>query len=178
MIDKSSRVQKYEDIFPEMLEDLKKLREENGGGTNKELAKKAKKAQADLKVKSKALEEASKREEMLTQKVAQEISARAKAEADSVMLSKCVEALQSVVDMKGGSKEKGQDRPKIQEKCTFIDKPGGCSKGARCKFVHPESESNKAGPGEDCAYWMEGHCKYSNSNCRKEHKPEKKGFKP
>ena len=114
---------------------------------------------------------------MLTLKVAQEITARAKAEADTVMMSKCVEALQSVVDIKSGPKEKSQERPKTQEKCTFVDKPGGYSKGSRCKFVHPEKEANKAGSGEDCSYWMEGHCKYSNSHCRKEHIPEKKGSK-
>ena len=51
-------------------------------------------------------------------------------------------------------------------------------KGSRCKFVHPEWEANKAGSIEDCSYWIEGHCKYSNSHCRKELIPEKKGSKP
>ena len=91
IIDKTSKIQKYEEIFPVMLDDLKNLHEENGGGTNRELAKKTKKAADDLKSKSKALEEASKWEEMLTLKMAQEISARAKAKADAVMYSKCVE---------------------------------------------------------------------------------------
>ena len=164
MVDKESRNKNLAAAYKSMRKEVDKLKSENGGGTNTDLAKKLKKATDDLKAKTKLLEESEKAKEELNIKVGKEISSRAKAEADAVMLQDCVKALQSVVDSKTTTKVHNKER------CSFLDKPGGCKKGASCKFQHTEGESSKAGK-QDCNFWMAGGCKFSEAECSKSHDP-------
>ena len=169
MVDKETRNKQLAAAYKNM---KIKLNEGNGGGANPEITKKLKKATDDLKAKSKLLEESEKAKEELNIKVGKEIALRAKAEADNVMLQGCVKALQSVVDSKTTTKESTKD----QERCSFLDKPGGCKKGDRCRFMHPEKEAPRAGK-QDCSFWMAGSCKFSDEECTKSHDPTKKGSK-
>ena len=98
--EKESMLKKFNATFAFMKTEIVKLKEENGGGTNQEIAKKLKKATDELKIKNKMLDEAEKVKEELNIKVGKEISLRAKSEADNVMLQNCIKALQSVVDNK------------------------------------------------------------------------------
>ena len=119
------------------------------------------------------LEEFEKAKEELNIKVGKEMLLRAKAEGDNEMLQDCAKALQSVVD-KQNPKESNKERYK--NRCTFLDKPGGCKKGSKCNFWHPGSEVPRAGR-QDCTFWLAGSCKYEDAECSKEHDPMKKGSK-
>ena len=147
MVNKTTRNNTLASAYKNVKKELDKIKEEKGGGTNQDLAKKLKKATDDLKVKAKLLDESEKAKEELNIKVGKEISLRAKAEADAVMLQDCVKALQSVVDSKTTSKEATKDK----EKCSFLEKPGGCKKGSRCRFQHPGEENSRAGK-TDCTF--------------------------
>ena len=166
--EKESMLKKFNATFAFMKTEIVKLKEENGGGTNQEIAKKLKKATDELKIKSKMLDEAERAKEELNIKVGTEMSIRAKSEADNVMLQNCIKALQSVVD------NKETNQKKVKERCSFLDKPGGCKKGLKCNFQHPEGEPMKAGR-QDCVFWLTGRCKYPDTECRGEHDPAKKG---
>ena len=176
--EKESMITKFNTTFTFMKKEITKLKEENGGGTNQEIAKKLKKANDDLKNKTKLVEEVEKAKEELNMKVGKEMSLRAKAEGDAQMLQNCVKALQSVVDRQN-SKE--TTREKSKERCNFIGKSGGCKKGSKCAFWHPEGEELKDGK-PDCTFWMTGYCKYGElfsifTVCNKKHDPIKKGSK-
>ena len=173
MVNKNTRINTLAAAYKNMKAEMNKMKEENGGGTNKDLAKKLKKATDDLKVKTKQLEESDKAKEELNLKVGKEMSLRAKAEGDTEMLQNCVKALQSVVD-KQNTKENSKDKSK--DRCTFLDKPGGCKKGSQCNFWHPEGGVPRAGR-PDCSFWVNGFCKYEAAECSKEHDPIKKGTK-
>ena len=173
IVNKNTRINTLAAAYKNMKVEMNKMKEENGGGTNRDIAKKLKKATDDLKVKSKLLEESEKAKEELNIKVGKEMSLRAKAEGDTEMLQNCVKALQSVVD-KQNTKENNKDKSK--DRCTFLDKPGGCKKGSKCNFWHPEGDVPRAGR-PDCSFWMNGFCKYEAAECSKEHDPFKKGTK-
>ena len=172
--DQESKIKKFNSTFALMKAKIAKLKEENGGGTNQEIAKKLKKANEEVKAKNKLLEESEKIKEELSLRIGKEMSLRAKAEGDTEMLQGCVKALQSVVDRQN-TREVTKDKSK--DKCTFLEKPGGCKKGSKCNFWHPDGEATRTGK-QDCTFWLAGFCKYEEAECSKEHDPVKKGTKP
>ena len=167
--EKESMIKKFNSTFAFMKTEIAKLKEEKGGGTNQEIAKKLKKTTDELKAMSKMVDEAEKAKEELNIKVGKEMSLRAKAEADNIIMQNCIKALQSVVD------NKETNQKKTKERCSFLDKPGGCKKGEKCNFQNPEGVPTTAGR-QDCTFWMTGRCKYSETECRGEHDPAKKGI--
>ena len=98
-------------------------------GVNPEMANKLKEAQDEVKAKNKALDSSEKSCKELFKNFGEEVSARAKAEADATRLSKVVDTLQ-----KSPIKENIKDKSEI--KCRYAGKPGGC-KRAGCAFLHP-----------------------------------------
>ena len=132
-------------------------------GVNPEMAYKLKEAHDEVKAKNKALDSSEKSCKELLKKVEEEVSARAKAEADATRLSKVVDTLQ-----KSPINETIRDKSKI--KCRYAGKPGGCQR-AGCAILHP-ALGNKS---TDCDFWLAGKCRYSDEHCRYNHDPVKKG---
>ena len=93
-------------------------------------------------------------------KVEEEVSARAKAEADATRLSKVVDTLQKLPN-----KEVVRDKAKI--KCRDIGKPGGCRMAGSCNFLHPALANKNV----DCDFWLAGRCKHPDKECRFKHDP-------
>ena len=128
------------------------------------MAYKLKEAQDDIKAKNKALDNSEKCRKELLKKVEEEVSARAKAEADATRLSKVVDTLQKLPN-----KEVVRDKSKI--KCRDIGKPGGCRRAGSCDFLHPALANKNV----DYDYWLAGKCRYPDLDCRYKHDPKKKG---
>ena len=135
-------------------------------GGDPELERKLKSKQDELKTKTKTADALEKSKKEFTKKVEDEVQARAKAEANSAMLTKIVDILQD----KTGSPD--QTKEKSTTVCRDISKPGGCPRAGGCKFLHPaQAKNNKE---TDCHHWMKGKCRYSEKDCRFKHDQEKK----
>ena len=62
--------------------------------------------------------------------------------------------------------------------CRDQKKPGGCTWGSACRYLHPEG----VGRVEqikliDCNHWMEGYCMFDDDRCKNIHDASKKGTK-
>ena len=137
---------------------------QQNAGADPDLAYKLKVAQDEVKAKNKALEVAEKSRKELVKKVEEEVSARAKDEADATQLRKVVDILQKIP-----SSETVKDKSKI--KCRDVSKPGGCRRAGSCDFLHP-ALANK---NTDRDFWVAGKCSYPEKDCRYKHDPKKKG---
>ena len=81
-----------------------------------------------------------------------------------------------VVESVGNNvKEKKIKKPKVNVQCRDFDKPNGCSWGTRCRFDHGDVQGLVK--ATDCAYWLEGHCRFTEEVCWNTHNPSKKGSK-
>ena len=148
------------------MEDIQKMQ---AGGPNPDLERKLKEVEDQLKIKTKTIEGLEKSKKELAKKVEEEVSARAKAEADASKFSKMVDILQQCP----GTKKDVSDKPKI--KCRDVGKSGGCPRAGNCTYFHPNlAQENK---NIDCHHWMSGKCKFSEKNCKFKHNPEKKESK-
>ena len=110
-----------------------------------------------------------KQKKELTKKVEEEVSARAKAEADAAKFSNMVDILQQC---EGRRKE---ITDKAKEKCRDVGRPGGCPRGGSCKYLHPALA--KENQNIDCHHWVSGRCRYLDNDCRFKHDPTKKDSK-
>ena len=100
---------------------------------------------------------------------------------------------------RGQPSSQGMEKKKI--KCRDFEKSGFCRRSESCAFLHPSircqsflttgckntqctdshyvagrvstSKENKG----DCSYWMDGHCRYSEERCGRNHDQAKKGSK-
>ena len=70
---------------------------------------------------------------------------------------------------------KKQKKQKDKVPCRNYNRQDGCSWGSKCKFLHEEGP--RLEKDKDCAYWMDGDCRYSEKVCWNKHDPEKKGMK-
>ena len=62
----------------------------------------------------------------------------------------------------------------MREVCRDLERPGGCRDGQPCKFYHPQGRGVEAEvKTNDCVFWMEGSCKFSNEHCKGKHDPAK-----
>jgi hypothetical protein len=157
-----TKVNKYQRIGLNQKDDLNKMR---AGGADPEIEGKLKLVQEELKKKTKAVEALEKTKKELAKKVEEEVSARAKAEADCAKFSKMVDILQDT-----NSKEKSKTKPKVV--CRDVNKAGGCPRAGNCTFLHPAlAKENK---GIDCHHWMSGHCKFTEKTCKFKHDITKK----
>ena len=117
----------------------------------------------------KTIEALEKSKKELTKKVEEEVSARAKAEADASKFSKMVDILQQCEDRR----KETTDRSQV--KCRDVGRPGGCPRAGSCPYLHPALAKEKK--NVDCHHWMSGRCKYDEEGCRFKHNPEKKDSK-
>ena len=57
-----------------------------------------------------------------------------------------------------------------KEVCRDLERPGGCHYGQGCKFYHPPGRGGEVEvKTNDCVFWMEGSCKFSNEHCKGKH---------
>ena len=85
-----------------------------------------------------------------------------------------LETHKKVVESVIKSNEEKEAKNKTKTKCKNTDKPGGCRWGVKCKFAHEEGQLVKT---SDCAFWLDGNCRYSEKMCWNIHEPDKKGTK-
>ena len=76
----------------------------------------------------------------------------------------------------GRRKEAKEQYDKIE--CRDQKKPGGCTWGSACRYLHIEG----VGRVEqvkliDCTHWMEGYCMFEDNRCKNIHNANKKGTK-
>ena len=148
------------------MEDIKKMK---AGAPNPEAERKLKESEAKNKNNLKILEGLEKSKKELTKKVEEEVTARAKAEADASKFSKMVDILQQCDERR----RETTDRSKV--KCRDVGRTGGCPMAGSCPYLHPAlAKENK---NVDCHHWMSGRCKYDEKDCRFKHNPEKKDSK-
>ena len=157
-----AEAKKYKRISLNLNDDLNKMK---AGGIDPEIEMKMKIQTEEIKVKTKAAENSEKSKKDLAKKLEEEVSARAKAEADCAKFSKMVDILQNKT-------ESDKNKPKSKALCRDINKTGGCPRAGSCKFHHPTlAKENK---GIDCHHWMNGRCKFEEKNCKFKHDPSKK----
>ena len=179
LVDKESKIQKYQDNFRRMKADIDRLKEKK---TNSEEAKKLKKTKDELKLANKNLEETIKSKENLNVRLSEEVSARAHAEKEVVRLTQCQSALQLIAE-RGNPNQIGNitlkqtvnGKKPVGIKCKDFNKPNGCSYGDRCKFDHIKEGGLEA--RKDCSHWLEGECNFTDKACKYSHDPTKKGIK-
>ena len=90
-------------------------------------------------------------------------------------LKETVNTLKKVVESVGkdiDEKEKNKTQKKIM--CWNISKTAGCKWGQKCKFGHEEEGLVKK---TECAFWLDGQCRFSEKDCWNNHDPSKKGSK-
>ena len=170
-IEKDSKTEKYKRIAKKTLnnepDESRKLK--------KEVAAKTKEVE-DLKIK---LADSLK-------KTRDEIMLRAKAEADLISKQQTVEVMSDIMMKQGNQtssneQKQGAGENRGKQLCRDALKPQGCSWGKRCMYFHPPGSiqtSAQSGDSPDCSFWLNGFCKYSESECRGKHEPSKCGSKP
>ena len=88
-------------------------------------------------------------------------------------VTKTVNTLKKVVESVGNNvDEKKINKTKKKIMCRNLGKPEGCNWGETCKFVHEERWLVK---NTECAFWLDGHCRFSEKDCWNNHDPTKKG---
>ena len=153
---------------------------------------KATKGGAEAAKVKKELKEAIAKNAMLVKQVESLTVEKAKAEAEVARVIKHNDFLEEAM----GRKQKVDDKQKkkIDVKCRDFEERGVCSyRGGECKFLHPNSkcqEFSRSGScykskclelhrENDCMFWMEGHCRFSNEECKKgDHRNETFNTKP
>ena len=157
-----AQVSKYLRISLNQRDDMNKMK---AGGPDPEMERKLKLAHDEVKSKAKTVEALEKTKKELAKKVEEEVSARAKAEADCAKFSKMVDILQDK-----NVSDKSTTKSKVV--CRDLNKPGGCPRAGKCTFHHPAlARENKS---IDCHHWMNGRCKYQEQSCKFKHDSEKK----
>ena len=124
-------------------------------------------------------------------KFSDETNARAKAEAEVVRAHKMIDYLQEMVENRRGGEQRSvrqedrtlsdttKDRSYSKPRCLDQDRLGGCKFGNICKFAHDVGrEEVKIAKVEDCGFWLEGFCRFSDQACRHVHDPAKRGSVP
>ena len=158
----SQKVESFKRISINQRQDILKMR---AGKTDGESERKIKALQEELKAKTKNVEVLEKVKRELAKKVEEEMSARAKAEADFAKFSKMVDILKD----RNTTVEKSKSKSTVV--CRDISKPGGCPRAGSCTFLHPAKA--KEDKETDCYHWKKGSCRFSEKNCRYKHDPEK-----
>ena len=147
-------------------EDIEKMA---GGAPNPEAERKLKEANNKIKSNNKHIESLEKSKKELIKKVEEEVSGRAKAEADCAKFSKMVDILQQCEERR----KDPTDKSKV--KCRDVGRAGGCPRAGSCPYLHPAlAKENK---NIDCHHWMSGRCRYTENECRFKHDPAKKDSK-
>ena len=168
--DKKATMKHHLDYFRRVsktqFEEIKKMK---AGTTNPEGERKLKEAESKIKNNTKTIEGLEKAKKELIKKVEDEVSARAKAEADAAKFSKMVDILQECEGRRKETMEKSKD------KCRDVGRPGGCPRAGSCKYLHPALV--KENKNVDCHHWMNGKCRYSDNDCRFKQDPTKKDSK-
>ena len=153
-------------VYKTQKEDIEKM---TGGAPNPEAERKLKEANDKIKSNTKHIESLEKSKKELIKKVEEEVSGRAKAEADCAKFSKMVEIMQQCEERR----KETTDKSKV--KCRDVGRAGGCPRAGACPYLHPAlAKENK---NVDCHHWMSGRCRYTESECRFKHDPAKKDSK-
>ena len=94
---------------------------------------------------------------------------------DNDELTKTANTLKKVVESVGNNiDEKKMNKTKKKIMCRNIIKTEGCKWGDKCKFSHEEGGLVKK---TECAFWLDGHCRFSENDCWNNHNPSMKGSK-
>ena len=158
-------VERYKRVLLNQRKDILKIR---AGKIDLDSERKIKALQDELKAKTKMCEVMEKAKRELAKKVEEEVSSRAKAEADCAKFSKMVDILQD----RTTTAEKTKAKSTVG--CRDISKPGGWPRAGSCNFLHPTKA--KEDKETDCHHWKKGSCKFSEKNCRFKHDPEKEAM--
>ena len=157
------KMERYEEVIMMMAKEVKNLQE----GKEPELVNQKNKALEEI---NNQLKETINEKEDVKEKLDKAVKDNEDVTKRINMLKKVVE---SVTDNIGEKKTK-KNKKKI--KCREVNKPNGCSWGTKCRFDHGDDQGLVK--REDCAYWMEGHCRFAEEVCWNIHNPNKKGSKP
>ena len=112
---------------------------------------------------------------------------RAKAEADMISKQQTINVMSKIMFRQGGKKGNKEQQDQVvteiksKQLCRDVMKPEGFSWGKRCMYLHPPGRIQTSAQSEDrpdCSFWLDGYCKYSESECRGKHEPSKLGAKP
>ena len=166
--------------------DNKKLKEEAKAATNSELKGKVKKLSEEIKEKNRKQEDYEKRMTDLMKKFGEETNLRAKAEAEVVRANKMIDYLHEIIEQKKEpighgaiAAEASKRKSFIIPRCLDQDKPTGCPFRDTCRYIHDEGRQEaKIQKTEDCSFWLEGSCRFTDQACRFVHDIKKKGSKP
>ena len=67
-------------------------------------------------------------------------------------------------------------RSHLKPRCLDQDRTGGCPYGDGCRLYHDEGrEELKVQKTEDCSFWLDGNCRFTDKACRFIHDQKKKG---
>jgi hypothetical protein len=186
-LQKQAKIEKFQRIFVNMTSENKRLKEEVKGNAGVEVKEKVKKLSNEIKEKNKKLEENEKRMVDMMKKLSEETNSRAKAEAEVVRANKMIDYLHEALDKKKeplenitatdaknhGGRNHGVPR------CLDQDRRGGCTFGDTCRYIHDQGrEEIRVQKTEDCGFWLEGSCRFTDKACRNIHDPKKIGTKP
>ena len=181
-LQKQAKMDKFQRIVVNVTAENKKLKEEAKAGTSSEMKGKVKKLNEELKEKNKKIEESDKRVIELMKKFGDETNLRAKAEAEVIRANKMVDYLHEIIEKKkapSGDVIAPADVSRTRNqapRCLDQDRVGGCPYGDLCRFTHDEGrEEIKIQKTEDCGFWMEGSCGFTDKACRHIHDPKKIG---
>ena len=190
--DKQAKIDKFQRIFMNFTAENKRLKEENSGVTSSiDLKSKVKKLSEEVREKNKKVEDGDKKMSEVMKKFSEETNIRAKAEAEVVRAHKMIDYLQEMLEEKRAVSDKAakqnevrasenpRDRVLGKQRCLDQDKPEGCTFGSICRFSHDQGkEELQIVKYEDCTFWLEGSCRFTDQACRFIHDPRKKGSKP
>ena len=171
-IEKENKAEKYKKIAKQNM----KTEPDESKRLKKEAVAKTKEI-ADLKEK---LAEALK-------KTRDEITMRAKAEADMISKQQTIDVMSEIMVRQSGKNINNEQQDQVvkenksKQLCRDVMKPEGCRWGKRCLYFHPPGSipsATQSGDKPDCSFWLAGYCKYSENECRGKHEPSKCGAKP
>ena len=168
--DEKAKLKHHLDFFRRVTKTQKEDNDKmTGGAPNPEAERKLKEANNKIKSNNKHIESIEKSKNELIKKVEEEVSGRAKAEADCAKFSKMVDILQQCEERR----KETTDKSKV--KCRDVGRAGGCPRAGSCPYLHPAlAKENK---NIDCHHWMSGRCRYTENECRFKHDPAKKDSK-
>ena len=184
-IQNKAKMDKFKRIVVNVTGENKKLKEEAKAGTNSEMKGNVKKLNDKLKEKNKKIEESEKRITDLMKKFGEETNLRAKAEAEVIRANKMVDYLHEIIESEKNKAASGdviapaevsRTRYLAKPRCLDQDRLGGCPYGDLCRYTHDEGkEEIKIQKTEDCGFWLDGYCRFTDKACRNIHDQKKKG---
>ena len=109
---------------------------------------------------------------------------RAKAESEVIRANKMIDYLHEMLEKKKAVAVNETTAPEASRvrpipRCLDQDRAGGCPFRDTCRYVHDEGRDDiRIVKTEDCGFWLEGSCRFTDRACRNIHDTNKRGTKP